>query len=581
MALLLAALLAPRAALGEDAATLPAALEAVLPLGDEGFPSPPGPITPAAPLNMTTARTVGLLADAIDKAPTPADRARLVADLGECKRTEAIAPLALAMKSDHPLVRAQAARSVAVMATENRLLDALSPLAGDLATLAADASPSVRREAVLAADAIGAHDVIARALGDSDATVLVAACRCASTPQHAQLIAQRIGAWPAPVQIQACAALGRLKPDAAGAALAPLLGGPVPIRAAALRALGQAASTRQAPAVQSCLSAREHPTVRREALLALVGVTDKPTQSARARVALDDPDPTVRQAAAQVLAAAPSADALPQLVKLLSDAYDPAYLAARQALVAIGQQALDAAAQLLASDHPRRREDGSYVLGHLRSRHALGPHAALLGETDKPQPDWPLVSQVARSLAMIGDRQAGPPVAEALRVTRRKLAAASPVGPGTITEAFVELSVAAGRLGEKSVLSTLIPMIPDKAGQSADARCAAVWAFGVLGELPANENTAGRLLSIYSDPEDADEVKLEALKALGHLRDRRDALRLRDIGSAKGDSTPSLRWMAHWAADRIAARVTAYVPPDRPWTADTTIADVPKPRGSQ
>ena len=63
--------------------------------------------------------------------------------------------------------------------------------------------------------------------------------------------------------------------------------------------------------------------------------------------------------------------------------------------------AVPAAQALLSDANPRRREDGSYILGHLKSDAGLEAHIALLNDSDVP-----VATQAAMSLGQICRREA-------------------------------------------------------------------------------------------------------------------------------------------------------------------------------
>src|SRR6185369_16655569 len=155
-----------------------------------------------------------------------------------------------------------------------------------------------------------------------DAHVIEAALEKASTPKHAQVIAEKLVKMPPLLQLAAAEALGRLKAKAQATALFPFLDGDVPHRSAALRALAEMANPAVANAVVATLS-DAHPSVRRQAIRTTAKLIDAPTREARAIAMLDDPDPTVRQAAAEVLTPAPSRAALTALIKQLNIDYSP------------------------------------------------------------------------------------------------------------------------------------------------------------------------------------------------------------------------------------------------------------------
>src|SRR5205814_9352821 len=107
------------------------------------------------------------------------------------------------------------------------------------------------------------------------------------------------------------------------------------------------------------------------------------TRQARAIQMLSDTDPTVRQAAAEVLTPVPSPAALEALVAQLGESYRRLHEATRQALIhprdpSVRDAVIQIAAKMLDDPDPRRREDASFVLGHLHSDAAIQRHIELL-----------------------------------------------------------------------------------------------------------------------------------------------------------------------------------------------------------
>ena len=39
---------------------------------------------------------------------------------------------------------------------------------------------------------------------------------------------------------------------------------------------------------------------------------------------------------------------------------------------------------------------------------------------------------------------------------------------------------------------------------------------------------------------------------------------------------PNMRWITHWAYERISGKKVPYTPPQTTWTADVAISDLPK-----
>src|SRR5207244_2517569 len=81
----------------------------------------------------------------------------------------------------------------------------------------------------------------------------------------------------------------------------------------------------------------------------------------------------------------PTADMVSSLIAQLGAGYPPLNTAARNALIAAAlnqiPSATEAAVRLLTDPDPRRREDGSFILGGIGSDAALEQHIQLLQET--------------------------------------------------------------------------------------------------------------------------------------------------------------------------------------------------------
>src|SRR5204863_954071 len=125
----------------------------------------------------------------------------------------------------------------------------------------------------------------------------------------------------------------------------------------ALRALGEMANPTSADSALKML-ADPHPTVRREAIIAVGKLADAPTRQARAIEMLYDPDPTVRQAAVGVLTPMPSLAALSTLAAQLDQPYPPLHESLRRALTSpanpeMRQAIIQLVAQMLQHANPR------------------------------------------------------------------------------------------------------------------------------------------------------------------------------------------------------------------------------------
>ena len=406
--------------------------------GVDGFPVPPEQIT-----REVSPRTVQLLVDAYGRAATPQDEVQLLHDLGACGSPAGNPAVEKGAADPDPLVRAAAAEAAGKT--------------GDKAVaqaLAADPDAGVRREAVLAAAAAGVPSVASAALNDRDEAVVAAALRSVASGGDADAVASLLARLPAPLKPAAAEALGRLGKPEQAAVLEPLLAGGVADKVAAVAAVAGLKAAGEMDKVRPLLS-DENPAVRREAVAALGAIATADERLASAMKALGvsgrsgnpdgpsgDPDPSVREAAARVLTAYPSDQAPAALASWLGDGNTPLHDAAREALVATGDAAVPSAVKLLSDPDPRRREDGSYVLGRLGSDAGLDQHVKLLSFDRNPSKnDIDLMIQACTSMAELGPKAA--PATDALvkllAWSKEAPASAEPgavgVGPGAALEA--------------------------------------------------------------------------------------------------------------------------------------------------
>jgi HEAT repeat protein len=274
---------------------------------------------------------------------------------------------------------------------------------------------------------------------------------------------------------------------------------------------------------------------------------------------LADPDATVRQAAAELLATAPAAAVIPLLVKQLDDPYEALHDSAITALIAA--KADDAAAALLDHSNPRRREDGSYILGQLKSGDGFDRHVMLLSDAD-----WDVVDQAARSLLAIGRPQAG---AALVQVTAHIPTLDSDVAGAQLEDASLacgDAMVAAIKLGNVEAFDNGRQSIGNSKAPGY-VRCAAIWAFGVIGK--PDKNICQTLFRIMGDQMEDAEAQFEAVKALGNLRYKPAVGPLETYMKSGGD-----QWMAHAALDRINGETTPFVVEPYLWKAHVSITDL-------
>lgn len=537
--------------------------------GDEGIDFPK-----STQVNTTLPRTVTLLGEAVaGEKQFWFRRAQWVAELGRCKMAEAAPYLRQAMADPAPQVRAQAAAAAAESGVE--------PLLGDVEKLTSDAEPTVRREAVAATDALskGRTDdsaVVLRGLNDSDPQVVRAAVDAVRTAGEIKALAGKMPSLTEDFQVAGLRSMGRAGATDQAGLVAGFLDKTVPLRTAAIQALAMMKATGQLAAVEARLG-DEHPTVRREATAALAELAPLDEQHRQAMKMLKDVDPSVRTAAAVLLNPLPDTEAADALFAQLDDPYRPLHAAIRAGLThpateQVKQHVIASAATLLDHANMRRREDGSYVLGRLHSNAAFEKHLALLNvPKDDPQTvDWLLVTQVAESLGLIGDQRA----AESLAA----LAAKAPKGftvdyekpiVGNPFDAMGAAFVAVGRLrypGSMDDAKRQVRASPREI--PTQIRSASIWYIGVVSPEHDDANAA-LAMSVYGGMEESMNSQLEALKAAGNIKAKSLEDRLKGLSTDVGEE--KLRWMAHWAFERISGQKAPYVPPQRKWKAQVTI----------
>jgi HEAT repeat protein len=511
-------------------------------------------------INATPPRVVQLLSHALSAHPSAPRRVELVRDLGLCKRSDALPSVLAAMSDPEASVRAEAAQSAALIG------DNAAARSG-LQKLLSDGDPAVRREVVVAAASMNDPAFITAGLKDPDDSVFAAACALATTPQHDALIAARLPSASLLGRLAAIRALGRRRAGAYASLVASQLSsGDLSLTIAAVRSLGQMKATSQRDRIKMLLS-HEHPTVRRVAVAALSKLAAADEQITIARRMLKDPDLSVREAAAELFMAHPSADDVPSLFRQLSTNYGPLHDSARDALVAAAlapiPTVVDSAAKLLTDADPNRREDGSYILGRARSDAALEQHIRLLNDEN-----WAVVRQAAESLGRIGRPEAASSLAQL--AAKIETPDDSEMTDGRL--AAIECAfISCGQLRYKPILPLAQRLMPQKTVYPSALRASAIWAAGLVGE--ANDSRlASIFLSISNDngPFESEDARFEAIKAIGNLHYLPALNEMRR--QSKESPFPKLRWMAHLVADRLAGGTpTTYTPPSVAVVAETSI----------
>ena len=547
-----------------------------LDFGAEGLVFPPARV-----VNGHAPRTAQLLGEAYRRnEPLEWRRVRLIADLGQVARSEGAPFLMDAMKDPSPAVRAEAARSAGMIA------EPPPSLLAQLENLLGDPDPGVRRETVLSVATLARTlnqktAAIERGLADVQPAVIAAALERAWTPEHGRLIAQRLPTIPAPLHAEAAAGLARTKAAGDAAALLPLLNGDVAVRATAARALGDLGDAATHDALIKIL-ADSHSTVRREAITAIAKLDRDVARKPLAIPLLNDPDLTVREAATIVLTPIATTEALQAVVAQLPEDYAPLHAAARRALArpaddAVRQATIATAVALLGHADARRREDGSYVLGRLRSADGFAAHLGLLAAdmSASSKTDWPLVAQAAESVGLIGDSRAAAPLMVLVKAApdaMEKIPAAQQIAAGV---AMGNAMVALGRIGHRPALEEAVRLLSLDAlsgNVPAPLRTGSAFVIGALGErttVPKGIN----FLAIFASTDEALETKFEALKALGNLRHAPSADGVKKI--AESDLSPRMRWMAHWSYERCAETTVPFVPVIERREPPVSISDLP------
>jgi len=264
------------------------------------------------------------------------------------------------------------------------------------------------------------------------------------------------------------------------------------------------------------------------------------------------------------------------LVREMAVGYEPLRIASRDALVSIGSRdavvvIARAVAPLLSDTSADRRIDASYVLGKLKSTEAFDAHLKLLQESN-----FEVVTQAAHALQQIGDARAGAPLAG---MVKRLLAQAEGATSSKINEQDVlarSLAVRDGIIAAATV--GYVPIVEQTRSlclsKQADgnARTAAVWALGVLGTPDAISAVAKPLVGRITDLEESQEVIGEAVKAIGNSRDITLMPTLEAVLSK--DTASSYHYAAHVARDHLRGEITAFVVPQFPEHAPTSIRDL-------
>jgi HEAT repeat protein len=514
-------------------------------------------------VNQTSPRTVQLILSAIETSSSTPRRLELISDLGACQSSTAVKLLCDLLHDSSPLVRAQAARSLGEIRDPAAI--------PSLRNAYHDSDPLIRREAIDAGEELGDLEATQVGLKDSDEAVVLAACTYVGNSQSVSLLCdsiQSLSTWARVAALESFA----IKPPEHGKwrEIAACLIGSVSERFAALRALAAMGVADSASTITPCLKDGSS-VVRREAVLALGRTASGSERQAVAIRMLDDPDLAVRSAAAELIASDPTDQAVRPLVDQLPKGNQTLRDASRKALIAIGPASIPAAEKLLADANDERKADGSYILGALRSQADSKEQIALLNSHN-----WQLARVAAKSLDEIGDRSSGP----ALAAVAAKYSSLQNASGPEAESAFAAIGasiISAAHLGYAPLVAIVQPMV-DQKDCDADVRDAAIYAMGLLGSA-SDSVTCNKMLAVALDRLEAIPTRMEAVKALGQLRFQPADATFADMAQTQGNL--QMRWLAHWAHDRVAGKSTPFEAPPLNWSADVAISDLGEPSGEQ
>ena len=319
------------------------------------------------------------------------------------------------------------------------------------------------------------------------------------------------------------------------------------------------------------LAADPEARVRRRAALAIGRVGLKEGGPVLLKL-LADADPEVRQTAAFALGLIGDVSVSASLVPLLTDAVPTVrgraaealgLIDAKDAATAIGRMAAEyAKAAVVAGMQPDDEQWpaapeaeafklGLFALVRLRAYDALA--AAVLDGSGRPLSTW---WPVAYALQRIEDPRAVPALRQLVPVR------------GRYTPAFAIRGLAAAK--DENAGALVVPFL-DPAKTPREVLVAAIRACGQLGVRGAGE----RLATIASDSRIESNLRLEAVTALGNLKDAEHLAVIQDLMT---DDWPAMRAAALRAASLVDREsfslVLSGLDTDRHWTVRAALADV-------
>jgi HEAT repeat protein len=507
----------------------------IFPFGTNGLAIPQPPVQVDIPR-----RSFVLLTAAYEREAGPA-RVAYAQELGRCGQ-QSSEYLIEGLNDPDAEVRSECLRSLGVIRDSGAILEVRSRLA--------DSDAAVRREAVLTAAELDDQIAITAALKDPSDFVKAAAIAQSTTPEQSDQIAESLPKLSPHLQVFGLNALGRMRSlRHVDVVISFLRGGPA-TRASAVHALGQM-NTGEYFGLISAMMKDPFPTVRREAMLALANYAPGSQAQSLAISMLNDPDPTVREAAAIVLGIVPTNHAIEPLRLQLSDSYQPLHDAAREALAEVGSDITPIAAVMLADSNPRRREDGSFLIGACDSKISLNRHIALLDD-----PDWGVVAQAAKSLFRIGPPAdiTGPHLLGVIARGPDQWPAAT--APGLV-DAQASVFLLAGKLRYTPMLEAerrVIPCSQNNPGAPDKLRTAAIWAIGVTAS--SGSRAATDVFNACKNPSQSNVAVFESLKALANMRNAGALPLFKNWDETAGDN--DCGWMAHAGYDLLTGTVTPF-----------------------
>lgn len=570
--------------------SVPFAAAGELPNGDgrldygiEGLPLPPVTV-----VNMNSPRTAELLAKLLSGEKIAFHRARLVIELGQTKLPDAARPVARGLSDADALVRASACNALAMLCEPGNAAEAArnavradATIARRLAELLKDADVTVRTCALRAGFVVEGKAVSAGLIGTlaaaDDPAMLACALELAKTPDVGDKIAGQWDRIPTHLRPNVLRAIGRCKSTGQVKMLCGVIADVqktgassdvdgVAMMVAAAEALGDLAHADALPTLRE-LCGHTHATVRRAATRAMGACAPADMARAQGLAMIKDADPTVRQAAVEILTPIMSPQTVVAVSGQLGDEYAPLYAAARAALIAAKDDAtrqacIERSGELLDHADARRREDGSYVLGRYRSDYRLERHLELLDHAGLGN-DWPLTAQVAESLGLIGRKEAISGIRELAN------SATGMPDPQSYSPAICKTIIAAARLGISDVLpATQRVLGADPKMADHRQRSAAAFAIGLLSK--AGGAGVDNLSALLSSPMENEDTRLEAIKAMGNLKLPDTANRLTQVPTQGA----AIVWLRQWAIARATNTPATYEPSQAPYHARLSVTDL-------